>query len=302
MRKIAVSVGDLNGVGIEIALAAHAQIKEICSPIYCIDAEMLQQASELLSVDVPSDFVSIDPLSLKFTIKPSMVDAKSGRYSFDSFVKAIDLAKTDEVDAIVTLPIHKESWSRARLNYVGHTDFLRYYFNKNAIMMMGCDELYVALFTEHIPLKDVASRIDKEPLFKFLIALYKAIKVDEIAVLALNPHAGDGGVLGDEEGEIVLAIEMANRSIGVEVFKGPVVPDIAFTPHFRERYKYMVAMYHDQALAPLKALYFEQSINISLGLPIVRTSVDHGTAFDIAYKKIANTTSYTNAVKAATYL
>jgi 4-phospho-D-threonate 3-dehydrogenase / 4-phospho-D-erythronate 3-dehydrogenase len=116
-------------------------------------------------------------------------------------------------------------------------------------------------------------------------------------VLGLNPHAGDHGVLGDEERIIERAIARANA--GAEVFDGPIVPDVAFTPRFRRQYRYMVAMYHDQGLAPLKALYFDESINVSLNLPIVRTSVDHGTAFDIAYKQVPETLSYRNAVKAA---
>lgn len=166
-------------------------------------------------------------------------------------------------------------------------------------MMLGCEKMFVALFTEHIPLKDVASSIQYKKLKQFFLDLHESISNEKIAVLGLNPHAGDNGVLGDEELRITKAIKSANKKIGFEQFVGPVVPDIAFTPHFRDNYNYFVAMYHDQGLAPLKALYFDESINISLNLPIVRTSVDHGTAFDIAYKGEAKTLSYINAIKSA---
>lgn len=197
------------------------------------------------------------------------------------------------------MPIHKEAWMMAGLEYKGHTDLLRKHFNKDAIMMLGCEKMFVALYTEHMPLKDVASTIQKEKLVTFLLDLHKSIGDKKVAVLGLNPHAGDNGVLGNEETEINEAIKEVNESLGKELFDGTIVPDIAFTPHFRSNYNYFVAMYHDQGLAPLKALYFDESINISLNLPIIRTSVDHGTAFDIAYKGEAKTLSYINAVKSA---
>jgi 4-hydroxythreonine-4-phosphate dehydrogenase len=136
-------------------------------------------------------------------------------------------------------------------------------------MMLGCEKLYVPLYTEHIPLREVASHIQTDPLVSFLLRLYQTTSHEPIAVLGLNPHAGDHGVLGDEERFIEAAIEQANTQIGKEVFVGPIVPDIAFTPHFRMRYTMIAAMYHDQGLAPLKALYFDEGINISLGLPII---------------------------------
>ena len=137
----------------------------------------------------------------------------------------------------------------------------------------------------------------------FLISLYNSIQPKEIAVLGLNPHAGDGGVLGDEERIIQEAIDEANRTLNKEIFIGPLVPDTAFTPAMRERFNYFVAMYHDQGLIPVKTLYFDESINVTLNLPIIRTSVDHGTAYDIAYKnKNPSTQSYINAVKEAVRL
>lgn len=298
MQKIAISIGDLNGVGFELALKSHNIIKSLCEPIYCISNDMAQIAADILGVKLPDDFTTVD-LAGDFDIRVGAVDADAGLYSYDSFIYAVSLAKHKIVDAIVTLPIHKEAWSLADIRYTGHTDALRDIFNTDAIMMIGCEKLFVALYTEHIRLSKVAESIDLDRLVKFMLNLHRSIKKDNIAVLALNPHAGDGGVMGDEEIIISEAIEKANSTIGDEIFIGPLVPDSAFTPHMRERYSTYVAMYHDQGLAPLKALYFDEGINVSLNLPIIRTSVDHGTAFDIAYKNIASNTSYINAVKEA---
>ena len=298
LKRIAISIGDLNGVGFEIAIKAHNVVKTLCEPLYCINHTMAQQAASHLKTQIPNDF-HLMKVHGEFEISKGTVCPHSGRYSFDSFQAAVDLAKTHAVDAIVTLPIHKEAWSQAGITYVGHTDALRDIFHSDAIMMLGCEKLYVALYTEHIPLKEVPSHIETKKIADFLIRLHKSIKRSPVGVLGLNPHAGDHGVLGNEEHFIEDAIAYANKFIGSPIFEGPLVPDIAFTPKSREHFTTIVAMYHDQGLAPLKALYFDEGINISLGLPIIRTSVDHGTAFDIAYQNKASTQSYINAIKAA---
>jgi 4-hydroxythreonine-4-phosphate dehydrogenase len=298
LKKIAVSVGDLNGVGFEIILKAHEQIKMLCEPVYCINETMAHQAAVLLKTRIPDDFIMIS-VEGEFAINPGEVCAYSGKYSFDSFATAIELARTKAVEAIVTLPIHKEAWMMAGIDYKGHTDALRDIFNQDAIMMLGCEKMYVALFTEHIPLKQVMDHVNAMQLSDFMLRFYESMKVKNIAVLGLNPHAGDNGVLGDEETEIKKAITDVNAQLGEEVFVGPLVPDIAFTPRVREHFTHYIAMYHDQGLGPLKALYFDEGINVSLGLPIIRTSVDHGTAFDISYQNKALILSYINAVKSA---
>ena len=300
LPKIAISVGDLNGIGIEIALISHEKISKLCNPIYCINRDMLKQAAKLLDLKIPKDFV-IQNVKGDFEIKPARVSRKAGKFSYDSFNEAINLANKKKVSAIVTLPINKESWNKADIKYKGHTEVLRDFFGKNAIMMLGCKKMFVALFTEHIALKKVAKSIDENKLTEFLVDFYKSVNTDKIGVLGLNPHASDNGVLGNEEIEIFKAIKNANKILDKNIFKGPMVPDTAFSPMSRKNYKYFVAMYHDQGLAPLKALYFDQSINVSLNLPIIRTSVDHGTAFDIAYKKNRklNSKSYINAIKEA---
>jgi len=295
---LAISIGDLNGVGIEIALKAHTEISQVCSPLYCLNVTMLEKASKLLNVKVPNDF-NISSVKGDFELEAGLISAKSGKYAYKSFMKGVKLCEEKKADAVVTLPIHKEAWMLAGLKYKGHTDLLRQHFKKDAIMMLGCPEMFVALFTEHIPLKDVASFIKYKKLKRFFLDLHDSVQEEKIAVLGLNPHAGDNGVLGNEEIIIKKAIKNANKKIGFEQFIGPIVPDVAFTPHFRKKFNYFVAMYHDQGLAPLKALHFDESVNISLNLPIIRTSVDHGTAFDIAYKGQAKTLSYINAIESA---
>ena len=298
-KKIAISIGDLNGIGIQLALENHHIISEIADPLYCIDDAMLQQASEKLNIPIPDHFETLENIAPYFDIESGVISKESGKYAYESFNKATIMADLKKVDAICTLPIHKKAWELAGIHYKGHTDMLRDFFDAEAIMMLGCEKMYVALFTEHIPLKEVADSIREKPLTRFLLDFYKTAKPTKtVAILGLNPHAGDNGVLGDEENIIQKAIDNAHELLEKEIFTTPLVPDVAFTPNVRKHYRHYIAMYHDQGLAPLKALYFDEGINVSLNLPILRTSVDHGTAFDIAYKgKALNSLSYINAIK-----
>jgi 4-hydroxythreonine-4-phosphate dehydrogenase len=299
MKKIAISIGDLNGVGVEIALRAHNKINKLCTPIYCIDPVMLTWAAAMLGIDVPKDFQTT-PCKGVFDITPSIPTKASAIASYNSFLKALELVQSKQADALVTLPINKEAWKMAKIPYKGHTDALRDLLKQEPIMMLGCESLYVVLFTHHIRLKDVAKKISKKSLCKFLIKTYEALHVKPIGVLGLNPHAGDGGAIGKEDFKINKAIKKANKILNQEIFIGPMVPDTAFRACNVNKIKYFVCMYHDQGLIPLKTLYFDESINVSLGLDIVRTSVDHGTAYDIAYKdKNPSLQSYINAVQKA---
>ena len=300
MKKIAISIGDLNGIGIEIALLAHKKIRKICKPYYMVDGKMLFQASKMLGMDIPEDFETTH-IGKSFRIKPGKVSKKSGYYSYLSFKKAVKMAKKGEADAVVTLPINKEAWSKAKIRYKGHTEVLSDMFKSDAIMMIGCEKLFSILYTQHIPLKSVSKEVRTKKLYRFFLNTHNSLKdVKKIAVLGLNPHAGDNGVIGDEEKAIKKAIKKANKYIKSDLFYGPLVPDTAFSPNSIKRLRYFVAMYHDQGLIPVKTLHFNESINVSLNLPILRTSVDHGTAFDIAYReKKPSIKSYVNAVKYA---
>jgi len=301
--RIAVSIGDPNGIGPEIALRAHSEVRRLCTPLYFAGFDLLSEAAGRLGVEIPEGFEHRSPAPA-VSITPGIATAESGAYSFLSFKKALESVEHKECDAVVTLPVNKEAWMLAGIRYRGHTDALRDFFKREAIMMLGCEKLYVALYTEHIPLREVPNRIEKEPLLRFLLDLHRETGAARIGVLGLNPHAGDRGVLGDEETTIAEAIAEANEGLSREVFEGPLVPDVAFSPGVRSRYRHIAAMYHDQGLAPLKALYFDESINVSLNLPIVRTSVDHGTAYDIAYlpDRTLSLTSYIEAVRAAVNL
>lgn len=300
--KIAISIGDINGVGPEIAIKTHEKIKQICEPIYCVPRALMDEAALKFGIEeLDFDFLCVD-FDFECIIRPGEAAADSGEISYKSFKLAASYAKSGRADAVVTLPINKKAWEMAGVPYKGHTDALSDMFGEKGIMMLGCEELFVALYTDHIPLKDVASVIKKEPIAEFLKRFYKASGFDSVGVLGFNPHAGDGGVIGDEEDEIRGAIEDANGSIGKEIFFGPLVPDTAFIPDSKGKYAAYAAMYHDQGLSALKALHFDESINVTLGLPIIRTSPDHGTAYDIAYKLKANTKSYENAIKEAVRL
>ena len=302
MKKIAISVGDLNGIGLEIALRTHEEVKKHCQPIYCINENMLAWGAALLGLDVPTDF-EIRDCGKVFEIEAGVCSAEAGESSYDSFITAVALAKSNEVSGIVTLPINKESWALAGLEYKGHTDALSDLLGCEAIMMLGCEEMFTILYTHHVPLRDVPHEIKAKKLKPFLLKVYEELGIERIGVLGLNPHAGDHGVIGDEDEEIEKSIQKANHFLEREVFVGPLVPDTAFSKANRENFTYYVCMYHDQGLIPLKTLYFEESINVSLNAGIVRTSVDHGTAFDIAYKDgNPSCLSYINAVKEAVKL
>ena len=283
--RVAISIGDLNGVGLELALKTHDEVKKIVEPIYLIGDKMLEQGAKLLKFNVPKDFNNLTISEENFEIQPGKTSSASGKYSFHSFLKAIELAKNKDVDAIVTLPINKEAWSLAGIDFKGHTDALRNIFKQDAIMFMGVTNFFIALFTEHIPYSEVPKYLTFEKFTKFLLELYPNIpKNEQVAVLGLNPHAGDNGVLGNEEEIIKEAVNFVNKKIRENIFSQPLVPDVAFIPAIRNKFKYYVAIYHDQGLIPLKTLFFDEVINVSLNLPIIRVSVGHGTAFDKAYK------------------
>lgn len=297
MYKIAISLGDINGVGLEIALKSHDEICKIAKPVYCINRSLLEQGAKILNQKIPHNF-EIFECGENFKINPGKISKKSGKFSFLSFKSAVNLAISKQVNAICTMPINKNAWSKAGIKFVGHTDYLSHKFKKNAIMMLGCDELFVALFTDHIALKNVSEQIKVKKLTKFLCDLYKSSGFEKIGVLGFNPHASDNGVIGGkEEIKIQKSIILANSKIKNDIFFGPLVPDAAFNKFSLKNCNRLVAMYHDGGLAPLKALFFDKSINVSLNLPIIRTSVDHGTAYDIAYKGVASNLSYLEAIR-----
>ncbi|RDU64691.1 4-hydroxythreonine-4-phosphate dehydrogenase [Helicobacter sp. MIT 14-3879] len=311
MKKIAISVGDVNGIGLEILLKAHNRVKNLIKPFYVIDFEVLECGAKILKYNIPKDLEIIpikefcstnlkNSINNNTLIKPSILSKESGEYSFISFKEALNLAIEKKIDGILTLPINKFAWNKAGVNFLGHTEYLSYKFNKKGIMMLGCKEMFVALFSDHIPLKDVSRSITFQSLSDFLLDFKRSFTFKEALVLGLNPHAGDGGILGNEDFIIKEAIDFVNKKLNSKIFIGPISPDSAFNPNNRSKYNIFVSMYHDQGLAPLKALYFEKSINVTLGIPILRSSVDHGTGFDIAYK--GKNVSIESYIEAAMFL
>lgn len=368
--KIAISIGDINGIGVEIALQSHKTICKLCQPYYFIHKSLLNQALKRLKLKKPKHFHCVEfsnaekmeflkdkdsshfkanlacKFDEKFAIKAGQIDAKSGAYSFASFKFACEFVKMGFTKALITLPIHKKAWSEADIAYKGHTQALSEFFKRQAIMMLGCKKLFVGLFTEHIPLSEVSAKIQVPALCEFFIAFYAQTHFKNIGVLAFNPHASDFGTIGgEEERKITTAIKFANlflsfkaqsqvrqkailkahqlyskesllqnlfidetladkleNSLKLKYFyqPNPLVTDSAFTKNALKHCNRLVSMSHDIALTPLKALYFDKSVNVSLNLPIIRTSVDHGTAFDKAYTRAKiSTKSYKEAVKTA---
>lgn len=302
-------MGDVNGISLEILLKAHDEIKKIVNPVYLIDLEVLDFASKMLSFKFPNDLETfsikkfcsqntLDKIESNELITPSLVSKESGEYSFVSFEKGVDLVCRNMADSILTLPINKFAWSKAGIEFIGHTEYLSKRFGKKGIMMLGCKEMFVALFSDHIPLSEVNKGITFNALVDFLLDFKNSFTFNNALVLGLNPHAGDSGILGSEDFIINEAINFVNKRLGSEIFIGSISPDIAFSPRNRSKFNVFIAMYHDQGLIPLKALHFDKSINVTLGLPLLRASVDHGTAFDIAYKnKDPNLQSYIEAAR-----
>lgn len=302
--NVYITSGDINGISIEIILKNHALISTFnFHPIYIIDKYILKEACNLLNIDnkILDDMEFINVMN-NINIIPKIATRESGLYSFKSFEMGVKLSLQDS-KLLLTMPINKYAWNLAKINYTGHTHYLSSLFKCRAIMMLGNENLFVSLFTDHIPLKNVPSKIKKEDLKNFLLDFYNVYlkykkDANKVLVLGLNPHAGDGGVIGNEENIILDSINEVNKTLGGNIFTNPISPDSAFIPKTRKSYKYYVGMYHDQVLAPLKALYFDSSINISLNIPILRTSPDHGSGYDLAYSKSKlNFESYLNAFR-----
>lgn len=302
MKKIAISCGDPNGVGLEILLKSHSLISQSVEPLYCVHFELLSQASKLLSLPMPPDLFPhhcIAPTSPMPNLEKGKITKESGKYSFESFILGCKLCDETKADALCTLPIHKKAWNLADIPYLGHTQALSHRYNQEAIMMLGWEKMFVALYTDHLPLSAVSREIKESKLYDFFLQLNQSFKQDKYCVMGVNPHCGDGGIIGKEDEEIKKAVLKINAFLGKEVFLGPIPSDVAFIPTKREEFNIWISMYHDVGLAPLKALYFHESINISLGLPILRTSVDHGVAFDIAFEGKVEIQSYLNAIEFA---
>jgi 4-hydroxythreonine-4-phosphate dehydrogenase len=282
--RIAITVGDPAGIGPEVAARAanDPRVLAVCEPI-----------------------VYSPPDGSHFT--PGVLSGDAGRAAYDVIVRAVTDAMEGAVDGIATAPVNKEAFKLAGLKWAGHTDLLAHLTGARCVaMMFYSDRLIVVLATVHIPLAEVSAALTLERVQATIAltadALPRFTKVPpRIAVAGLNPHAGEHGLFGSEEARVIAPAIAVCRARGIDV-SGPYPADTVFVRATRGEFDAIVACYHDQGLIPVKLLAFGQAVNVTLGLPIVRTSVDHGTAFDIAGKGVADPESMIAAVRLAARL
>ena len=313
---IGITMGDANGVGPEIILKAFRGNHIAGKAIVLGDLRILEYCNTKLKINaslkeisepgafVPG-FVNVMNLNLleEHDLTIGDISKKVGHAALRYVNKTVELVLNDDLKAMVTLPINKEAIGLSQPGFRGHTDYIAEMCNvSDYTMMLASDRLIVTHNSMHVSLKDAIKDVGKERIFKVIQLTDEAVKKlrpkVRIAVAGLNPHAGEGGAFGDEEiMEVLPAVERARKE-GFNI-TGPVPPDTVFYQAVNGKYDAIVCMYHDQGHIPMKLLDFEGAVNVTLGLPIVRTSVDHGTAYDIAYQGIASITSFCNAYNLA---
>ena len=320
LPKIAVTMGDPAGVGPEVCLhlLQNAEVAELCVPIVFGDRVVLEQAAEQCGLARPAKCIgglaeADGPCVLDLgaittsDFETGEVNAATGRAGYTYVEDAINAALSGQVAAVTTAPLNKEALRAAGIPHPGHTEiFAALTHAQRACMMQYSSEVRCVFVTTHVPYAEVPRLLTKERILDTLELGAQAMRrirgaEPKIGVLGLNPHAGEHGLFGDEEERIIIpAIETA-RERGFDV-EGPIPPDTAFLPAKRRATDVFVCLYHDQGHIPLKALCFDEAVNTTLGLPIIRTSVDHGTALDIAGQGKANPSSLFEAVKLAVKL
>jgi 4-hydroxythreonine-4-phosphate dehydrogenase len=309
---IGISCGDLNGIGIEIIIKTFSdnRILEQCTPLIFASNKVINFYRKSIP-EINFNYQSVKELDRAnprqvnvfncweedVNITPGQLSEAGGSYAVKSLRMAADALKQNHIHGLVTAPIHKKNIQSADFNFTGHTPFLKSFFNvPEALMILFAENFRVALLTEHLPLKEVAQKITRELILAKLNLLHQSLQRDfgidkpKIAVLGLNPHAGDEGLIGKEEEEIIKpAIKEAKHSM---IVTGPYSADAFFARRYHNRFDAVLCMYHDQGLIPFKALAVGEGVNYTAGLPAVRTSPDHGTAFDIAGKNKADASSF----------
>lgn len=318
---LGVTMGDASGAGPEIVVKALTQphIRALCCPIVIGDAATFRQAARIVGSDVPIrsidrvaeasfdediievlDLHNIDLDRLVY----AKVDAMTGQTAYECVVKAVELALDGEIAAIVTSALHKEALNLAGHHFAGHTEILAHLCGvKSVTMLLVAGDFRVSHVSTHVSLRDAIDRVKKERILEVVRLTNEAvhrmgIAEPRLAVAGLNPHAGESGLFGDEEElEIRPAVEAAQAE-GMNVV-GPIPPDTVFYRMKQGQYDAVVAMYHDQGHIPTKVLAFDKGVNVTLGLPIIRTSVDHGTVFGKAGKGTARPDSMIEALKLA---
>ncbi|MCM1022053.1 MAG: 4-hydroxythreonine-4-phosphate dehydrogenase PdxA [Muribaculum sp.] len=317
--KIGITHGDINGIGYEVILKTFAdpRMAELCTPVIYGSAKiaafykkaigmpeikLLTTATAANARDGELNIVNVVPEDTN--IEPGVMSKTAGEAAFAALEQAIADLRAGNIDALVTAPICKESIQSDTFRFPGHTEYLESSIGdgqKSLMELCTSDGLRVALVTTHMPLANVAQSITRETILEKLEIFNKSLRSDfgihspRIAVLALNPHAGDGGLLGNEEAEIIAPAIADARQRKIMAF-GPYAADGFFGSEAYKRFDGVLAMYHDQGLAPFKATAMDSGVNFTAGLPYVRTSPDHGTGFDIAGKGEASAESMREAV------
>ncbi|MCE2843929.1 MAG: 4-hydroxythreonine-4-phosphate dehydrogenase PdxA [Chitinophagaceae bacterium] len=313
---IGFTCGDLNGIGLELIIKSlsDSRMLDFMIPVVFANNKSINFYRKglpefNLNFAVLNDLSKINPKQVnvlncweeEVEITPGELTATGGKYALISLEKAVEALKQKTIDGIVTAPIHKKNIQSEAFNFSGHTPYLQHAFgNTENLMLLVADNIRMALVTEHVTIGDIAKHITKDKIKQKLAILHSSLQKDfgvdkpRIAVLALNPHAGDEGLIGKEEIEIIKpAIKESKQNILVF---GPYSADAFFARGAHEKFDGVLAMYHDQGLIPFKSLAFGEGVNFTAGLPIVRTSPDHGTAFDIAGKNKADASSFTASI------
>ena len=320
MQKIVVgiSLGDINGVGIEVILKTFEdkRMLDFCTPVLFGASKTISIHKKVLTLETNIHGIhSLDKIvhgkvnllniwKEEANVEIGKATKTGGDYAFQSLDAAVKALKNNKVDVLVTAPINKETIQSEQFSFSGHTEFLESELEGESLMILMNDALRIGLITGHIPVAEVANTITSELIEMKVKTLHKSLIQDfninkpRIAVLGLNPHSGDNGIIGKEENELIKPTIDKIKETGVLVY-GPYAADGFFGSETYKQFDGVLAMYHDQGLAPFKALSFGNGVNFTAGLDKVRTSPDHGTAFDIAGKSKANSDSFKEALFAA---
>ena len=315
---VGISIGDLNGIGSEVVLKTFddSRMLELCTPVIFANVKVMSFIKKALELETPLHGIDhIDQIVLGkvnvlniwregVDLNFGTNDPAVGKYAIQSFVAATKALKENQIDVLVTAPINKYNIQSDEFKFPGHTDYLDKELEGNALMLMVQDNLRVGLLTDHIPVNDVAKHLTDKLIVQKIETIKQTLIQDfginkpKIAVLALNPHAGDNGVIGKEDDEIVKPVIKKLFEKGTLVF-GPFAADGFFGNSQYEKYDAVLAIYHDQGLIPFKTLSFGGGVNYTAGLNKIRTSPDHGTAYEIAGKGVADYNSFKEAVYTA---
>jgi 4-hydroxythreonine-4-phosphate dehydrogenase len=306
LPRLLITMGDVAGIGPEVIASAWPQFVPLCRPVVVGDPAWLARAAELVGETAEIPCIRGSDVNLS-PVRPGQIDARAGRAAYDFLVTAIDKTLAKEADGIVTAPLQKEALHAAGLKYPGHTEILAERTGtRDFAMVLYGDGLAVAHVTLHMALRDVFRHLTSDSILQKIFLLHDLLprligRAPRLAVAALNPHASDGGLFGDEEETIIRPAVEAARREGVTV-SGPLPADTLFVRAHRGEFDGIVAMYHDEGHIAMKLRSGWRCVNISAGLPIVRTSVAHGTAFDIAWRGVADASSLVEATRVAARL